>query len=210
MPTFCNNISSMKNDYTEKVLDLIRRNGVIRPHDLRSLSIPRTYLQRLLRKDAIIRIGRGLYTLPDMQATEHHTFAEAAKRVPQGVLCLLSALSFHGLTLHVPHEVWMAIDRKAKLPKIDYPSLRFVRFSGHALDQGIEHHDIEGVEARVYSPAKTVADCFKYRNKIGIDVALEALKDCRAQHKCSMDEIWHYSRICRVEKVMKPYLEALL
>ncbi|HPX50050.1 MAG: type IV toxin-antitoxin system AbiEi family antitoxin domain-containing protein [Desulfomonilia bacterium] len=190
----------MKNNDIEKVLNLIRRNGVIRPRDPHSLSIPRTYLQRLLQKNSIIRIDRVLYTLPDMQATEHHTFAEAAKRVPQRVLCLLSTLSFHGLNLHTTHEVWMIIDKKAKLPMIDYPSLKFVRFSGDALEKGIEHHDIERAEVRVYSPAKTVADCFKFRNKIGIDVALEALRDI----------ICRYSRICRVEKVMKPCLEALL
>jgi predicted transcriptional regulator of viral defense system len=200
----------MKKSQSEEVLKLIKRKGVLRPRDLDVPSIPRTYLQRLYQRRLIIKIGRGLYTLPGVHVTEHHTFAEAAKRVPNGILCLLSALSFHGLTSQAPFEVWMVIDRKSRLPKVDYPSIRFVRFSAQALSEGIEEHVIDGVQVKVYNAPKTVADCFKYRNKIGTDVALEALKDCWSQRKCTMDEIWKFSRICRVEKVMKPYIQALL
>jgi predicted transcriptional regulator of viral defense system len=200
----------MKKSQSEEVLKLIKRKGVLRPRDLDVPSIPRTYLQRLYQRGLVIKIGRGLYTLPGIRVTEHHTFAEAAKRVSNGILCLLSALSFHGLTSQAPFEVWMVIDRKSRLPKVDYPSIRFVRFSDKALTEGIEEHVIDGVQVKVYNAPKTVADCFKYRNKIGTDVALEALRDCWSQRKCTMDEIWKYSRICRVEKVMKPYIQALL
>lgn len=137
------------------------------------------------------------------------TMAEASKRVPHGVVCLLSALRFHELTTQSPFEVWLAIGEKARLPKLDYPPLRTVRFSGDALAFGIEEHKAEGVDVRVYSPAKTVADCFKYRNKIGLDVAIEALRDCLRQRKATMDELWNAAKVCRMSKVMRPYLESI-
>jgi predicted transcriptional regulator of viral defense system len=129
--------------------------------------------------------------------------------VPSGVVCLLSALRLHGLTTQAPFEVWMALDTKAWLPKVDHPPLRFVRFSGAALREGVQRKKIEGVEVRFYSPAKTVADCFKYRNKIGLDVALEALRECRRQKRATADELWHFARVCRVANVMRPYMEAV-
>jgi predicted transcriptional regulator of viral defense system len=142
--------------------------------------------------------------------TEYQTLVEASKRVPQGVLCLLSALQFYGLTTQAPFEVWMALEQKAWQPQVDRPRMRFVRFSGLAFESGVEEHRIEGVLVKVYCPAKTVADCFKYRNKIGLDIAMEALRDCRSQRKCTNDELWQYAKVCRVAKVMKPYLEAIL
>lgn len=202
--------NGMKKGLSEEILELIKQKGVLRPRDLDAPAIPRTYLQRLYQRGTIIKIGRGLYTLPDIHITENHTFAEAAKRIPNGIICLLSALSFHGLTSQIPFEAWMAIDRKSRLPKVDYPSIRFVRFSAQALTEGVEKHVIDGVQVKVYNASKTVADCFKYRNKIGIDVAIEALKDCWSQRKCTMDEIWKFSRICRVDNVMKPYIQSLL
>jgi predicted transcriptional regulator of viral defense system len=134
---------------------------------------------------------------------------QTCKRLPKGVVCLLSALRFHNLTTQAPFEIWMAIDRKARLPKVEGVPLRLVRFSGEALTEGVEHHMIEGVEVRVYSPAKTIVDCFKYRNKIGLDVALEALRECRRERRCTMDDLWRFARICRVANVMRPYMEAL-
>jgi predicted transcriptional regulator of viral defense system len=141
--------------------------------------------------------------------TEFHSLEEACKRVPHGIVCLLSALRFHGLTTQAPFEVWLAIDRKARLPRLGALPLRIVRFSGRALKEGVEEHRIEGVPVKTYNPAKTVADCFKYRNKIGLDVALEALRDCRRQRKCTNDELWRYAKVCRVANVMRPYMEAL-
>lgn len=162
-----------------------------------------------MRKGILERTGRGLYALPDAGAAEYHSLAEAAKRVPDAVACLLSALAFHDLTTQSPHEVWIAIDMKARKPANGYPPLRVVRFTGAALIEGVEEHDVEGVPVKVYSPAKTVADCFKYRNKIGKDVALEALRDSWRKGKATMDDLWKYAKVCRVANVMRPYLESL-
>jgi predicted transcriptional regulator of viral defense system len=198
----------MRQNRTEQVLEIVKNLGVLRPRDLDKYGIPRVYLRRLHERQMLQRVGRGLYTLENAEVTEHHTFAEACKRVPHGILCLLSALQFHDLTTQAPFQIWMAIDEKARLPKVDHPLIRFVRFSGRALTEGIEERQIEGVPVKAYDPAKTVADCFKYRNKIGLDIALEALRDCRRQRKCTMDQLWHYGHVCRVTKVMRPYLEA--
>lgn len=141
--------------------------------------------------------------------TENHSLAEAAQRVPHGVVCLLSALRFHGVTTELPHDVWMAIERSARRPKSPDLSLRIVRFSGQALTSGVEDHTIEGVDVNVYNLAKTVADCFKYRNKIGLDVAIEALRESRQNRRATMDDLWTYAKVCRVAGVMRPYLEAI-
>lgn len=194
---------------TDKVLELVKKAGVLRPRDLVPYNIPRTYLSRLCEAGKLHRIGRGLYVLPGNDATEHHSLAEACKRVPKGVVCLLSALRFHELTTQAPFEVWLAIGEKAWRPRLEYPPLRIVHFSKAALNAGVEEHQIEGMSVHVYSPAKTVADCFKYRNKIGLDVAIEALRECRRAQHCTMDELWHYAAICRVRNVMRPYLESL-
>ena len=199
----------MPSSYIEKTLKLVKKAGVLRPRDLDAHAIPRQYLHLLEQAGKISRSGRGLYTLADIDVSENHTVAQAAKRVPHGVICLISALRMHGLTTQIPHQVWIAIDRKAWKPSVDYPPLSIVRFSGEALTEGIERRNIEGVPVKVYSPAKTVADCFKYRNKIGLDVVLEALRDFRAKRKATMDDLWAMARVCRVANVMRPYLEAL-
>lgn len=191
------------------IMRIAREKRVIRPRDLAAEGVPRVYLRRLVDKGLLARTARGIYMLPDAEVTELHDFAEAARQVPKGVICLLSALWFHDLTTQNPFEVWMAIGESQWMPKIEYPAIRFVRFSGTALEYGVEEHEIEGVLAHVYSPAKTVADCFKYRNKIGLDVALEALRDCWRQRKATMDEIWAAAKVCRVANVMRPYLESV-
>lgn len=197
-------------DTTVQILDIVKKNGMLRPRDLDRYGIPRVYLSRLCERGLLQRISRGLYVLPDAEQTEHHTLAEACKRSPHGVICLLSALRFHKITTQAPFEIWMALKATAWHPKIDRPRMRFVRFSGPAFDAGIERHTIEGVFVKVYNPAKTVADCFKYRNKIGLDVAVEALRECRREKKCPNDELWEYAKVCRVSRVMKPYMEAML
>ena len=193
-----------------QVIDLAKKMGVIRPRDLEAHSIPREYLRRLTRKGLLEKVGRGLYTLPGTEVSEMHSLAEAGKRVPHGVICLLSALRFHDLTTQNPFQVWMAIDVDARVPKPDNVPLRIMRFSGPSLDSFIEEHNIEGVAVRVYSPAKTVADCFKFRNKIGLDVAIEALKDCWRQRKATIDEIWAAAKVCRVTTIIRPYLESII
>ncbi len=194
---------------SERVIGLVREAGVLRPRDLAVHGIARDELVRLYHKGALQRSARGLYMLADATVTEQHTLAEACKRVPAGVICLLSALRFHDLTTQEPFEVWLALDPKARRPQVDELPLRIVRFSGQALTEGIEEHSIEGVTARVYNPAKTVADCFKYRHKIGLDVALEALREAWQRQRCTMDDLWRYAKVCRVSNVMRPYMEAL-
>jgi predicted transcriptional regulator of viral defense system len=194
----------------DRTLQLARELGVLRPRDLAQHGIAREYLTRLTQAGLLERTGRGLYVLPDAELTEHHSLAEAAKRVPAGVVCLLSALRFHDLTTQAPFEVWLALPPAARRPHADWPPLRVVRFSSLSLTEGVEEHVIEGVRVRVYNPAKTVADCFKYRNKIGLDVALEALRETWRERRATMDELWRYAEVCRVSTVMRPYLESLI
>lgn len=193
----------------DRLLDLARRCGVLRSRDLDAEGIPREYLRRLLAEGLLDRVGRGLYVAAEANVSPSHTLAEACKRVPHGIVCLLSALQFHEMTTQAPFEVWLAIQEKARLPKVEYPALRTVRFSGRAWEFGVEEHCIEGVPVRVYAPAKTVADCFKYRNKIGLDVAMEALRDCWRNRRATMDELWRAAEACRVANVMRPYMESL-
>jgi predicted transcriptional regulator of viral defense system len=195
--------------HADKILDLVSKAGVLRPRDLDALGIPRTYLSRLQAAGKLKRLGRGLYVLPDSEVSEHRSLAEACKRVPKGVVCLISALRFHELTTQAPFEVWLAIGEKAWRPRVDYPPLRIVHFSSAALQSGVEKHQIEGVTVPVFNPAKTVVDCFKYRNKIGLDIAVEALRECWRSRRCSMDQLWIYAKVCRVQNVMRPYLESI-
>jgi len=193
-----------------EALDLIRRLGVARPIDLEARGVPRSRLYRLAREGLVERASRGLYVVADHEATAEHCLALAARRVPNGVICLLSALQFHDLTTQLPHQVWMAIPEKARRPRLDYPPLRIARFSGPSLAEGVETYEIEGVPVQITSVAKTVADCFKYRNKIGLDVALEALKDAWRDRRVRIAEIDRSAQVCRVRRVMRPYLEALV
>jgi len=194
----------------EAALRLVRKKGTLRPRDLAAQAIPPDYLDRLYRRGLIERIGRGLYAWPDAEVSENHSLAEATRQVPRGVVCLLTALRFHGLTTQSPHAVWLALPPKAWAPKVAFPKVRLVRFSGPALTEMVSKQVIEGVAVPVYTAAKTVADCFKYRNKVGQDVALEALRDCWRSRKATMDELWSAARICRMTNVMRPYLESLV
>jgi predicted transcriptional regulator of viral defense system len=193
----------------QNILDLAAERGLIRPRDLTERGLPTVVLTRLVRQGRLQHVGRGLYALPDRPVSEHNTLAEVARKHPQAIVCLLSALRFHDLTTQSPFEVWLAIPNKARSPKMDYPPLRIVRFSGAALTRGIEDHVIDGVPVRVTSVARTVADCFKFRNKIGLDVALEALQEAWRSKRVSMDELWRHATLCRVANVMRPYMESL-
>ena len=193
----------------DKLLELVRTQGLLRPHDLAPLGIPRVALTRAVRRGQLERVGRGLYGLVARPVSAHGILAEVARRVPKGVVCLLSALRFHDLTTQAPFEVWLAIPNKARSPKMDYPPLRIVRFSGAALTEGIEERVIDGVLVRVTNVARTVADCFKFRKKIGLDVALEALQEGWRAKRLSMDELWRHATLCRVANVMRPYMESL-
>jgi len=192
-----------------KALAFVRDHGVVRPADLEAYGLPRGDLYSLARDGLVNRQGRGIYVAADHPVTAEHTLVHAAKRVPAGVFCLLTALRFHELTTQSPAEVWVALAPKARKPRLDYPRLRVARFSGPALTEGIEHHYAENVELRVYSPAKTVADCFKYRNKIGLDVAIEALRDFTRRYRGGANDLARFARVCRVSRVMQPYLDSI-
>lgn len=208
IPTFRKD-TTMPDHRVAEIVKLVKKAGILRPRDLHAHGIPRLYLGLAVEQGAITRVGRGLYIARGAKPTEHHSLAQASKRVPKGVVCLLSALRFHDLTTQSPFEVWLAIGEKARLPKLDNPPLRIVHFSQKTLIYGVQEHSIEGVVVRVYSPAKTVADCFRYRNKIGLDVALEALRECKRKRRATTDDIWKAAKACRVANVMRPYLESL-
>jgi predicted transcriptional regulator of viral defense system len=201
----------------ESILDLARSRGLLRPLDLAAHGLPRVSLTRPVRQGRLARVGRGLYALPDREVSEHAALAEVASRHPRAVVCLLSALRFHDITTQAPFEVWLAIPNKASPPRLDClhlsGPLRIVRFSEAGLTEGVEEHLIDRVPVRITGLARTVADCFKYRNKIGLDVALEALKEALGTtgqtRRTTVDDLWRYARLGRVANVMRPYLESL-
>ncbi|WP_228378204.1 type IV toxin-antitoxin system AbiEi family antitoxin domain-containing protein [Teredinibacter turnerae] len=193
----------------QQILELARTQGLIRSRDISAQGLPRIALTRQVRDGQLVRVDRGLYALPNRQSSEHSSLAEVASKYPEGIICLLSALRVHELTTQSPFEVWLAIPHKGRAPKIDYPPLRIIRFSGKALTEGIEEHSVDGVTVKVSNVARTVADCFKFRNKIGLDVALEALREAWDSKRTSMDELWRYATILRVANIMRPYMESL-
>lgn len=194
----------------EKLLCLAETKRLIRARDLAEHGIPRQYLSVACGRGLLERLDRGLYSLPGAAQMEHRSLVEVCALVPHGVICLLSALQFHGMTTQSPFQVWIAIGESKETPRISLVRLRIARFSADSLKAGVESHDVSGAELRVFSAAKTVADCFKYRNKIGVDVAAEALRDYLRQRKGPIDDLTKHARVCRVERVMRPYLEALL
>lgn len=193
-----------------RIIDLAKKNGIIRPRDVERCGIPREYLRRLTRQGIFERVSKGLYAIPGTLQSESRQMAEVAKRVPQGVVCLLSALQYHNLTTQLPHETWLALESPGWRPKLDYPPLRIVWMSKSAFTYGIEKHHIDRVPVRIYGIAKTVADCFKFRNKIGIDTAIEALREARRGRKVSMDSLWEAAKACRVTQIIRPYMEAIV
>ena len=191
----------------ERILEIAREQLLIRPRDLEAHGIAWEQIHRLHQAGKLRRVARGVYMLPDQPVSENHSLALAIKQAPRAVVCLLSALRFHDLTTQSPHEVWLAMPRNSVAPRIANPTIRLVKLSGAAFEEGVEQHEIDGVETPIYSAAKTVADCFKFRNKIGSDIAVEALRDA-LRRRVSIDEIDHYAQVCRVGNVMRPYLEA--
>ena len=194
----------------EQALQVVREIGIARTAEIEARGVPRAQLYQLVRRGFVERLARGVYVVAGHAPTAEHTLAQVAKRVPAGVFCLLTALQFHGLTTQSPAEIWIALSEKARKPRVDYPRLRVARFSGAALTSGIETHQVEGVDIRVYSAAKTVADCSKYRNKVGVDVAVEALRDFRRAHRGGATDLARFAKVCRVTRVMQPYLDAIV
>lgn len=193
----------------EKIAALLRKNGLLRARDLVAAGASRMGLARRVATGELQRVARGLYSLPGSSGGEHQALALVARRAPDTVFCLLTALRFHGLTTQNPAEVWIAIGNKDHPPRLDYPPLRTVRFSEASRQSGVEIHRVQKTPVRVTGIAKTIADCFKFRNKIGHETALEALRDARRANKVTADDLWRAAKVDRVANVMRPYLEAL-
>ena len=193
-----------------RAIRLLKARGILRLRDFASQGIEPETLSRLVEDGHIVRAARGLYQLPNAEVHASHSLAEAAALVPKGIVCLISALQFHELTLQVPSAIWMAIERTAWKPRITYPPLRFVRFSGWALTHGVERYPIGRHKVAITNPARTIVDCFRYRNKIGIDVAMEGLRTGIRQRKCAPDELWHYAKLARVWTIMRPYVDTVV
>lgn len=193
----------------ERILQIARKKKIFRISDATRAGLHPEAIRRLTSRGQLTRLGRGLYALSSLEPTEHHTLAEVATRVPNGVVCLLTALRFHRMGTQNPRDVWLAVDRRAGVPRIDFTPTRIIRMSTVAISTGIEERTIDGVRVRITSPARTVVDCFKFRNRIGIDVAVEALKDYRRLRKGSVDSIWQQADRLRMSKVMRPYWDAI-
>jgi len=164
-----------------------------------------------MRDDGSLEIvSRGVYRLADSDPLGNPDLVTVATRIPLGVICLISALSFHDLTTQIPHEVHVALPRGAEEPRLDHPPIRTYRFGGEAFTAGIENHKVDDVGVRIYNPEKTLADCFKFRNRIGLDTAVEAVRFYRERRTVKIDELMHYASVCRVTKIIRPYLEAIL
>ena len=201
----------MAGSKTDRVLQLAGERGFLSAADLEAEGLPRRYLPRLEKRGSLERVARGIYARPDREITGHHDLALAAKRAGEGgVICLLSALRFHELTTQAPFEVWVALEEGRWVPKEDAVPLRTVHMSPESHAAGTEEHQVWKTKALVYSPAKTVADCFKFRGQVGTDVAVEALRAFRRERAGSMDDLWRFAEICRVQSVMQPYMEAVV
>jgi predicted transcriptional regulator of viral defense system len=187
-----------------------RHGGVLRMSEALYAGIHRRMLYSMLEAGVVEQLSRGLYRLADLPPLGNPDLVSVARKVPSGVICLISALAYHEITTQVPHEVYVALDRGTEAPRLSHPPLRVFWFSRESFTVGIEKHKIDGVLVRIYSPEKTIADCFKYRNKIGLDTAIEAIKRYREKKRFKVDDLMKFARVCRIEKVMRPYLEALL
>lgn len=194
----------------QEILELVREKGIIRAQDVEAIGISRNYLYRMQQEGLLTKRAVGLYTLPETSVTENSSLAEIAKRLPRGVVCLISALSFHKITTQIPHEIWLTIPRGSWRPDMEYPPLNLTYVSEPAYSFGIQEYVINGVAVKIYSPAKTVSDCFKFRSKVGLDVAIEALREAWHSRKVTMDDLVKAAGINRVSKLMRPYLEAIV
>jgi predicted transcriptional regulator of viral defense system len=196
--------------HMQTLRSLVARRGVIRARDAAAAGVPWVYLRRMVDRGELVKTGRGVYAAPDHQGTEHVSLAEVARRYPNAVICLLSALRYHDLTTQSPFEVWVMVDRTARKPAMRHPTLRVVRASGAALREGVESYESDGTRILVTNMAKTVCDCFRYRSKVGTDVAVEALRDAWRARRVTMDQLHHYAKIDRVANVIRPYLESIV
>lgn len=194
----------------KQILRLARRRGIIRPCEVKALGLPTRYLRQLEQEGQLLRLDRGLYACPETPFSSQISLLEVAKRVPRGVICLISALRFHDLTLEFAPEAWVAVPPGHSHPKMENLRVRYFHFSGQAFSEGVEVHRIDGMDLKVYSAAKTVADCFKFRNVVGLDVAIQALKQGWEERRFDPPELMRFARMDRVENVIRPYLDVVL
>jgi predicted transcriptional regulator of viral defense system len=187
-----------------------KHDGIMRTSKVLEAGIHPSTLYAMRDNGTLETVSRGIYRLADNEPMGNPDLVIATTRVKNGVICLISALAFHEITTQIPHEVNVALKRGAEVPRLDYPPIKLYWFSGKAYNAGVETHELDGVSVRIYSPEKTLADCFKFRNKIGLDTVVEAVRFYRARINVNVDALMYYAKICRVEKVMRPYLEAIL
>lgn len=201
----------MQGDKFEKAAEVFRKHGgVLRTAEaLRSGIHPRT-LYAMRDSGLLERVSRGVYRLAGSPPLGNPDLVTVATRIPSGVICLISALSFHELTTQIPHEVHVALPSGAEEPRLEHPPIRTYRFTGESFTAGVETHVVDGVRVQIYSPEKTIVDCFRFRNRIGLDTAIEALRSYRERGSVRVDQLMRYASICRVKSVIKPYLEAIL
>ncbi len=206
---FADNMEKMKEEVKSKLIKLASHQRFIRSRDVSKVGATREYLSELVEEGSLLRSGRGVYAFAESDVTEHHNLAEVAFRVPHAVIALISALRFHNLTTQNPHQIWIAVERGQRKPSLDYPPLRVFNYAKANFNSGIEEHKLEGQLVKVYSIEKTIADCFKFRNKIGHDVAIEALADARKGRKFNYNRLYQYAKENRVAHIIRPYVEAL-
>ena len=200
----------MAANVSQRIIELARIRLLLRATDVLPLGGTSSILIKLHQAGRLRRVARGVYSLPDREPMRYQDLAQVCQRIPKAVICLLSALQFHEIGTQLPRQVWIALPEGATTPAATYPPIRIARLRGAAYSEGIETVISEGMPIRVYGVAKTITDCFKFRNKIGLDAALEAMKDAWRERKFTMSEATHYARINRVERVMHPYLEAMV
>ena len=206
-----NQVKTQDRDNFKKAKTLfLKQGGILKTKEAIRVGIhPRT-LYEMLNAGVLERLNRGLYRLADLPPLGNPDLVSVSLKVPHGVICLISALHYHDITTQIPHEIYLALERGTEPPRLDHPPIRIFWFTGRAFAEGVEMHKIDGIPIHIYSPEKTVVDCFKYRNKIGLDVAIEALRECWRNRRCTMDQLWYYAKICRVTNVMRPYLESII
>ncbi|HEU5294205.1 MAG TPA: type IV toxin-antitoxin system AbiEi family antitoxin domain-containing protein [Burkholderiaceae bacterium] len=192
-----------------RLLRLAKRRGLLRARDLAAYGLPTIALTRLVQAGKLERIDRGMYGIPGAPVTENHSLAEVALRVPKGVICLISALRVHDIGTQAPFAVWLAIPHRAAVPKLTFPRLRIVRMSDRALADGVHRIKVDGVSVPVFGAARTVVDAFRFRNKIGLDVAIEALRDGWSRRRFTMGDLWRHAEANRILSVMRPYMETI-
>lgn len=199
----------MKNTYEKQIVRLLKKHGTFRWRDFIEMQIPSIVLSRMVKEGTLVRVARGLYRKPNTPMSEREEMVNVALRVPRAVFCLFTALQFYELTTQLPRDIWIAMPHGSRKPKIAYPPIEMIRLTGKTYSEGINTVVCDQVPLKIYCPAKTIVDCFKFRNKIGLDIAIEALKDALQKRLVTYDEVYYFAKMERLKKIILPYLEAI-